>query len=491
MSSKSSELHFVLIPLFFPGHQIPMVDMGRVLAQHGVTVTIVTTPLNAIRFRTIIENDIASGSQIRLLQLRFPCTEASLPERCENIDALPSRLLARNFMDAIGMLRQPIEQFMVETKPKPICIISDRNLPWTFDMAQKFDIPRLAFDGTSCFTVLCSHFINLSKIHETVSNDREPFVVPGLPDRIELTKSQLPEEFNPGPLASKHLNEHKRVADMGSYGLVVNSFEELEAKYVESYKKARGNKIWCIGSLSNCNKGKPDMARRGNDVVSVDETQCLQWLDPWPENSVVYACLGTLSCVEPIQLVELAIALESSKRPFIWVLREGYKSNEFKKWLYQENFEERIRGKGLLIHGWAPQLSILSHKAIGGFLTHCGWNSVLEGISAGLPMITWPLLAEQFFNEKLVASVLGIGEKVGSEIAMKWGEEEKHGVMVMKEQIVGAIDKVMDGEMMRKRGMEFGELASKAFGNNGSSYLNVKRLIQDIKQISGKKLGEA
>ncbi|GMJ12075.1 hypothetical protein like AT2G36780 [Hibiscus trionum] len=491
MPSKSCELHLVLIPLFCPGHQIPMVDMGRLLAQHGVTVTIVTTPLNAIRFRTLIDKDIASGSRIRLLRLRFPCIEAGLPERCENLDVLPSRLLSRNFMDAIGMLQQPIEQFMEETKPEPSCIISDRNLPWTFDVAQKFKIPRLAFDGTSCFTVVCSHLITLSKVHETVSDDQEPFVVPGLPDRIELTKAQLPEELNPGPLGSKNMREHMRVSDMGSYGLVVNSFEELEAKYIEEYKKAKGDKIWCIGPLSNCNKGKPDMAQRGNDIVSIDETRCLHWLDSWPENSVVYASLGTLSCVQPIQLIELAIGLESSKRPFIWVIREGYKSNEFKKWVHQENFEERIKGKGLLIHGWAPQLLILSHKSIGGFLTHCGWNSVIEGISAGLPMITWPVLADQFFNERLVVSVLRIGEKVGSEIGMKWGEEEKYGVMVKKEQVVEAIDKVMGGEMMRKRAIEVAVLANKAFGNSGSSYLNVNRLIEDIKQISGKKLAEA
>ncbi|KAK8546292.1 hypothetical protein V6N13_067518 [Hibiscus sabdariffa] len=173
MASKSCELHFVLIPLFCPGHQIPMVDMGRLLAHHGVTVTIVTTPLNAIRFKTLVDNDVASGIRIRLLLLQFPCIEAGLPRGCENIDALPSRLLSRNFMDAIGMLQQPIELFLEEAKPEPSCIISDRNLPWTFDVARKFGIPRLAFNGTSCFTVVCSHLISVSKIHETVSDDRE------------------------------------------------------------------------------------------------------------------------------------------------------------------------------------------------------------------------------------------------------------------------------------------------------------------------------
>ncbi|XWS55906.1 hypothetical protein CRYUN_Cryun09bG0040300 [Craigia yunnanensis] len=477
MHYQSSELQFVLVPLMCPGHLIPMADMGRLLAQHGVTVTIVTTPLNAVRFKSIIDRDIASGIQIRLLQLRFQCIEAGLPEGCENVDALPSRHLSKNFMDAVGMLQQPLEQFLEETQPKPICIISDRHLPWTFEVAQKFKIPRLVFDGTSCFTVTCSHFIAISKIRETVSDDLESFVVPGLPDRIELTKAQLPINFNPGSVVLKDKEEHMRVADMASYGLVVNSFEELESGYVEEYRKAKGDKIWCIGPVSHCNEGKLDMAQRGNKA-SVD-------------NSVVYVCLGTLSCVAPKQLIELALGIEASNRPFIWVIREGYKSDEFKKWLSEEEFEERTKGRGLLIQGWAPQLSILSHLAIGGLLTHCGWNSVLEGLCAGLPMITWPLLAEQFFNEKLVVQVLRIGERVGAEIAMKWGEEERYGVMVKREQIMKAIDLVMDaggeGEERRKRAMELGVLAKKAFENKGSSYLNVKRLIKDIIEISGRK----
>ncbi|MBA0856582.1 hypothetical protein Goshw_000249 [Gossypium schwendimanii] len=216
MSSQSSKLHFVFIPLMCPGNLIPMVDMGRLLAQHGVTVTIVTTPLNASRIKTIIDRDIASGIQLQLLQLRFPCIEAGLPEGCENIDALPSRLLSKNFMDAAGMLQQPLERFLEETEPKPSCIISDRHHPWTFGVAQKFKIPRLAFDGTNCFTVTCSHFINLSKIHEKVSDDLEPFVVPGLPDRIELTKGQLPNDLNPGSVVLKVKEEDMRVADMAS-----------------------------------------------------------------------------------------------------------------------------------------------------------------------------------------------------------------------------------------------------------------------------------
>ncbi|KAJ8572380.1 hypothetical protein K7X08_008891 [Anisodus acutangulus] len=121
---------------------------------------------------------------------------------------------------------------------------------------------------------------------------------------------------------------------------------------------------------------------------------------------------------------DLAMGIEDSEQEFIWVVREGKIEQENEEWL-PEGFDERRKEKGLIIRGWAPQVLILDHKAIGAFVTHCGWNSTLEGISAGVPMVTWPVFAEQFFNEKLVTEVLRIGVGVGS---VKWQKTCSEGV---------------------------------------------------------------
>ncbi|KAA8518671.1 hypothetical protein F0562_016145 [Nyssa sinensis] len=482
MDSQPHQLHFLLIPLMCPGHLIPMIDMSKLLAKHGVTVTIVTTPLNAIRFKPLTDRAIESGLPIKLLQLHFPSLEVGLPEGCENIDAIPSLDMMKNFFDAVGMLQQQLEHFLEQLTITPNCVISDRHIAWVADTAKKFQIPRIIFDGMNCFTLLCTHNLHISKAHESVLSEAEPFVLPGLPDRIEITKAQLPQAFNPSSLDMKKIVKQIQSASKEAYGVVVNSFQELETIYLNEYKKVKSDKVWCIGPLSLCNKDNLDKAQRGNKAA-IDEDQCLKWLDAYPPGCVVYACLGSLTRLPSAQLIELGLALEASNRPFIWVVRD--KTKEIEKWIVEDGFEERTKGRGLLIRGWAPQVLILSHPAIGGFLTHCGWNSTLEGVCAGVPLITWPLFAEQFLNEKLVVEVLGIGVSVGAQVVVHFGEEEKYGVMVKREGVKEAVEKVMEegnGEERRKRAREFGEMAKRAIEEGGSSYLNMTLLIQDIMQ---------
>lgn len=484
MGSEPQQPHFVLIPLMSPGHLIPMVDIAKLLAQNGVIVTIVSTPLNTLRFKSIIDRAIKSGLQIRLLELEFPAVAAGLPDGCENMDSLPCRDFIKNFFVAASMLKKPFEQLFDELKPRPSCIVSGKNLAWTVETARKFNIPRLFFDGMGCFAFCCTRNLQITNTHESVSKS-ESFVVPGLPHRIELTKSQLPESLNPGSSDLIDVRNKMVAAESLTDGILVNSFEELEPEYVEEYIKVKGCKVWCIGPVSACNKLNLDKAERGKVVVDKHQ-YCLDWLDAQEPNSVVYACLGSISGLTATQLIELGLGLEASNKPFVWVTRGGERSQELERWIVEEGFEERTKGRGLVIRGWAPQILILSHPAIGGFLTHCGWNSMIEGVSAGVPIIACPLFAEQFINEKLVVSVVGSGVSVGVEAAVTWGLEHKFGLVMKREDVKNAINKVMnkeeEGEERRKRAREVGEIAKRAIEDGGSSYLNMKSLIQDIIQ---------
>ncbi|KAL4592096.1 hypothetical protein LXL04_005079 [Taraxacum kok-saghyz] len=481
-SQEHNQLHFLVIPLASPGHYIPTIDIANLLAQNGVKVTIVTTPVNALRFGSILDQPIKSGLPIHFLEFPFPSMEFGLPEGCESLDTLPSFSLIGSLLLAYNTLQEKVERYIETLNPKPNCIISDTFLVWPAETAKKFQIPRIIFDGMNCFTQMCNHFLYLTKVYENLG-ESDSLVLPGLPDRIELKRSQLPIVFNSGSKPVNDFHERIRRSESEAYGVIINSFNELEQGYADEYQKLREGKVWCIGPLSLCYKDVSEKAIRGNNS-SIDKNECLKWLDSQKTGSVIYACLGSVSRVEPDQLIELALALEANRNPFIWVVRAGHKTQAIEKWIDEEGFEERTKERGLLIRGWAPQLVILSHPAIGGFLTHCGWNSILEGVCGGVPMVTWPQFQEQFLNEKLVVQVLRIGVSVGAQNAVNLGEEEKAGVGVKREELRKAVEMVMEdgeeGEERRKRAKEVSKMANKAIEEGGSSHWNMRRLIEDI-----------
>uniref|UniRef100_A0A1J3HPW4 Glycosyltransferase n=4 Tax=Noccaea caerulescens TaxID=107243 RepID=A0A1J3HPW4_NOCCA len=496
MVSKPKRLHFVMIPLMAQGHLIPVVDISKILAQQGNIVTLITTPQNALRFAETVERARSESSlEINVVKFPFPYKEFGLPENCETLDTLPSKDLLRKFYDAVNKLQEPLETFLDQQEIPPSCIISDKCLFWTSKTAKRFKIPRIVFHGMCCFSLLSSHNVHLHSPHLSVSLDSEPFSIPGMPHRIEIARAQLPGAFE--KLANMDdVREKMREAESEAFGVIVNSFQELEPGYAEAYSKAIKRKVWFVGPVSLCNESMVDLFDRGNNGnIAISETECLKFLDSMRPRSVLYVCLGSLCRLIPNQLIELGLGLEESGKPFIWVIKTEEKyMNELKEWLKREKFEERIKGRGIVIKGWSPQAMILSHGSTGGFLTHSGWNSTIEGICFGVPMITWPLFAEQFLNEKLVVEVLKIGVRVGVEIPVRWGDEEKVGVLVKKQSVVKAIKLLMvedcQGEddedensefkRRRRRIQELAVMARKAVEEGGSSSNNISVLIQDI-----------
>ncbi|KAL5781149.1 hypothetical protein ACOSP7_006178 [Xanthoceras sorbifolium] len=473
MATQIQQLDFLLVPLMSQSHLIPFTEMAKLLAHHGIAVTIVMTPINALRYNKVIDySRNLNLNIIKFISLRFPCQEVGLPDGCENLDSLPSLDLVPKFFEASDMVKQPLEKWLGELESLPDCIISDFCFPWTSDVSLQFQIPRIVFQTVSCFTLACSRSIESITTTPTL----EPFLVPDMPDKIEFTEAQLPiTRSTTSEYMRDRLNKYKEV-ELLADGVLVNSFEELELRYVKEYQKVMKN-TWCIGPLYLANSSTP-----------TDEHKCLKWLGSRKPSSVLYVCFGSLSHIRPQQLMEIGLGLEASNCSFIWAIRKDHLTEELEKWLEEENFEEKVKGRGLIVRGWAPQVPILSHSSVGGFLTHCGWNSTLEAVSAGKPMITWRMFAEQFYNEKLIVQVLKIGVRVGVEVSVNWAAEEKVETLVKKEVIEKAIEKLMmdygkEEEERRKRARELGELAKKAVEEGGSSYLNVQLLIQHINHM--------
>nr|AFJ52946.1 UDP-glycosyltransferase 1 [Linum usitatissimum] len=486
---ESKQLHAVFFPFMAQGHMIPLVDMARLFARRGAKSTIVTTPLNAPLFSDKIKRETQQGLQIQTHVIDFPFLEAGLPEGCENVTSLKSPAMIFQFFLSMHVFKQPIEELLKLWKPD--CIVADVVFHWATESAHRLGIPRLFFNGTGSFSMCLIDCFKRYDPCKGVESDSEPVVLPGLPHKIEFKKSQLPP-FWKGEKVDDKIEELRHLIDKSeeeSFGAVVNSFHELEPGYSEHYREVIGRKAWFVGPLSVCNKDTTlDKADRG-DAAAIDGRQCLRWLDGRVPNSVLYICFGSISGLPDAQLLEIAAALEASGQSFIWVVKKGAKGisteEEKEEWL-PKGFEERMEGKGLIIRGWAPQVLILDHLATGGFMTHCGWNSTLEGVAAGVPMVTWPLQAEQFLNEKLVTDVLRVGVGVGSQ---EWSRGEWKTV-VGREDIERAVRQVMVGEHaeeMRERAMELKEKAVKANEEGGSSYTDLKSLLEELASVREKK----
>ncbi|KAK9286791.1 hypothetical protein L1049_015196 [Liquidambar formosana] len=487
MGSETRQLHVFFFPLMAHGHMIPTTDMAKLFAARGVKATIVTTPLNVPLFFKTIQRAKDLGIKLDIKTIKLPTVEAGLPEGCENLDmVLDSAETFGRFFKATAMLQQPLEQLLQEHRPD--CLVADMFFPWATDSAAKFGIPRLVFHGICFFSMCASEIMRLYEPQKKVSSDTEPFVIPNLPDEIKLTRMQLPgfarginEEVDFATLLARAIE-----SELESYGVVANSFYELEPAYADYFRQGQsyecegnilGRKAWHIGPVSLCYKNADDKAGRGKEA-SIDEHECLKWLDLKKPDSVVYVCFGSTSEFPASQLHEIAMGLEASGQQFIWVVRRGKTEDVEEEWLPQ-GFEERMKGKGLIIRGWAPQVLILDHQAVGGFVTHCGWNSTLEGVSAGLPMVTWPVFAEQFYNEKLVTQILRIGVGVG---AQQWARMV--GDSVKREAIEQAVKRIMVGEEaeeMRSTAKELGKMARRAVEEEGSSWADLNALIEELR----------
>ncbi|KAK9184038.1 hypothetical protein WN943_024383 [Citrus x changshan-huyou] len=450
MDSKSSPVEMFFFPYVGGGHQIPMVDIARIFAAHGAKSTIITSPKHALSFQKSINRNQQSGLPITIKTLHLP----------DDIEIPDTDMSATPRTDT-SMLQEPLKSLLVDSRPD--CIVHDMFHHWSADVINSMNIPRIVFNGNCCFSRCILENVRKYKPHEKVSSDYEPFVVPGLPDKIELTALSF-------------------------------RFYDLEPAYVEYFKQDLGNdKAWFVGPVSLCNRNIEDKAERGQKT-SIDEGKILSFLDSKETNSVLYISFGSLARLSPEQLLEIAYGLEASNHSFIWVVGKIFQSPGTRKengieenWL-PSGFEERMgeSKRGLIIRGWAPQLLILEHTAVGGFMTHCGWNSTLESVSAGVPMVTWPITAEQFSNEKLISDVLKIGVKVGSVNWVSWSTEPS--AAVGRDKVEVAVKRLMgtgeEAAEMRRRAGELGEKAKNAVEEGGSSFIDAEALLQELKSLS-------
>jgi UDP:flavonoid glycosyltransferase YjiC (YdhE family) len=181
---------------------------------------------------------------------------------------------------------------------------------------------------------------------------------------------------------------------------------------------------------------------------------------------VIYVNFGSITVMTPQQLVEFGWGLANSKFMFPWIIRPDLVVGDSS--ILPPELLEEIKGRGL-IASWCPQEEVLNHSSIGGFLTHCGWNSIIESVCAGVPMLCWPFFGDQQTNCKYACNEWGIGMEIDN--GAKRGEVEK----IVRELMEGN-----KGKKMKKKAMEWKKLAEEATGPHGSSSINLDNLVNEV-----------
>lgn len=253
--------------------------------------------------------------------------------------------------------------------------------------------------------------------------------------------------------------------------LIFNTFDDLEPEVLKELSSIYPN-IFTIGPLNqlvlNNEVSAHDSALSliGSNLWR-EQPGCLEWLDSKEQNSVVYVNFGSITALTRNQLVEFAWGLANSKRPFLWVIRPDI-INEATAVITQE-FVEETKDRGMLA-SWCPQEQILRHPSVGGFLTHCGWNSTVESLCSGVAMLCWPFFAEQQTNCWFCQTKWGVGIEVNP-----------RADRVDIEKRVRELMEGESGKLMKEKAWEWKLLAEKAAaGPNGSSYVNLDKLINDV-----------
>nr|BEP30494.1 tetrahydroxychalcone 2'-glucosyltransferase-like protein [Dahlia pinnata] len=268
----------------------------------------------------------------------------------------------------------------------------------------------------------------------------------------------------------------------GVKAIMVNTFLELETNAMELLS-ANVNipPVYPVGPILNLEGGSGVGKPTGDDVI--------KWLDSQPPSSVVFLCFGSMGYFDEAQVKEIAYGLEQSGHRFLWSLRRPSSDQtssipgeyEDPSVVLPEGFMERTRGIGKVI-GWAPQVAVLGHNAVGGFVSHCGWNSLLESLWFGVPSATWPMYAEQQMNAIEMVVELGLAVEIKLDYRKDVFNPKGNNKVdvVTAEEIESGIRRVMEDSEVRTKVKEVSAKSRSAVAEGGSSYTSVTRLIQEF-----------
>ncbi|KAJ0856240.1 putative UDP-glucuronosyl/UDP-glucosyltransferase, UDP-glycosyltransferase family [Helianthus annuus] len=462
--TKMESSTVVMYPSPGIGHLVSMVELGKLIHTHHPSLSVIILILTA-PYETG-----ATGKYINTVSATTPTiTFHHLP-----VITLPPDF-SSEFIDlAFGLpelYNSVVHNTLVSISQKSTikAVILDFFSNAAFQVSTNLSLPTYYFFTSGTFG-LCA-FLYLTTLHKTTSKSIKDLNtlldIPGVPP---IHSSHMPTAIFDRE-SNSYKNFMKTSNNMAKCsGIIVNSFLELEERAVATLRDGKcitdgpTPPIYFIGPLI-----------ASGSQVDPNENECLKWLKTQPSKSVVFLCFGSMGVFEKEQLKEIAVGLERSGQRFLWVVRNppsesSSGANEFElDDILPEGFLTRTKDKGLVVKNWAPQPAILGHESVGGFVSHCGWNSSLEAVVSGVPMVAWPLYAEQQMNRVYLVEEIKVA---------LWLRMSADG-FVGAEAVEETVRKLMEGEegrAVREQILEMSGRAKAAVEDGGSSRLDFLKL---------------
>ncbi|GMN39189.1 hypothetical protein TIFTF001_008411 [Ficus carica] len=466
--------HAIIVALRLQGHVIPTVHLATKLASKGFTITFVNTEATHheiikskqrnVRSHDQQNDNIFASAQNSGLDIRYRMVNDGFPiefDRFTNHEEFHEGQLnvLPNYVDElVGEL--------VRDDPSLCCLIVDTFNTWTSQIAKKYKLVSVSFWTQPALVLTLYYYMDLLKIngHFASQDNRKDTIdyIPGVKAIEPKDLISFLQETDTSTVLHRFL--YKAFDDVKNVDFVLcNTVQELEVETILAFQNRQP--IYAIGPLfpSGFTKSIVPTSLR-------TEFDCTQWLNSKHHGSVLYISFGTFALCSKNDIEEIAMGLLLSEVNFIWAMRPNIVRYD-EDYTLPVRFLDEMKGRGLIVT-WTNQIEVISHPSIGGFLTHCGWNSILESIWCGVPLLCFPLFTDQPTNRKLVVDDWRIGLNLCD------------GKSLNRVEVAEKIGRIMSGksaEELRKEIIKFRQILENALSVNGSLERNLCQFITDVK----------